>query len=86
MIAITAAGLLRRHVCGGADRRAGLRQSRCALKSGQPKVEQLGATITIDQDVRRFDVTMDDSRRVRFTEAIGNLHCERKFVLESERA
>ena len=77
-----AARLLRRHVCGRADRsdvlqrlcgvgRAGVRVHRVEL--GDPEVEDLHVAVARDEDVGRFDVAVHEAMRMRGVQAARDL-------------
>ena len=94
------AGLLRRHVRNGADRRAGFREvlahrgrpfrltccAGSALDLRQTEVEDLGLAAGVDEDVRRLDVTVNDSLRVRRLERVRELNADIEQASDVERA
>ena len=86
MIDLLAKGLLRRHVGDRADGRTGTGQvgglslllgifagAGVCGELGEAEVEDLGMTLTGDEDVGRLDVPMDDPLRVGLGEGIGYL-------------
>jgi hypothetical protein len=86
------ARLLRRHVGGGAHHdtlpRAGHRghvRARCRRSAlRQAEVEERGVTARADEDVRRFDVTVDDIRGMGSVQGVSDLDPEPQHCLESE--
>ena len=60
--------LLRRHVRGRSDQRAGLRQRVHAGHPGDAEVRDLGATLLVEEDVRRLQVAVDEPVLVRVRE------------------
>ncbi len=80
--------LLRSHVANCADEEAGFRgecgrvRSRCANayprsqgpeKFGQAKIEDLDLAAGCHEEIRWFDIAMDDSLRMRGVQRVGNL-------------
>ena len=47
-----------------------------AFYLGESKVEDLRLTARGDEDVRRFQIAVDDALRVRRFERVGDLHAE----------
>ena len=54
-------------------------------KLGQTKVEDLGLPAPRDENVRRLDVPVHDSARVRHIEPIGDLNAELQDLFDVER-
>jgi len=62
------------HACGCVDS-SHRRQGLCALcELGEPKVQQLDATVVRHEDVLRLQVTMDDVGAMRRGQTTRNLH------------
>ncbi len=68
-------GLLRRHVTRGSDRDAPAREFERGTvgQLGDPEVEELRRPVVRDEDVRGFDVTMDDADVVSGGQTFQNL-------------
>jgi hypothetical protein len=76
-----AADLLRRHVRGRPDERARLGEIRVRLGPRDPEVEQLDRVEAprFEEEVRRFEIAMDDPARMRGAE------CARRGARDEER-
>ena len=71
-LAVLAAGLLRRHVGGGAQHLAVDGDGDLAgLALGQAEVHQVGLAVLVDHDVLGLDVTMDHAVLVGIMEGVG---------------
>ena len=64
---------LRRNVVEGANRAAGLGHSGLAQHARNPEVDQIGEIVVIEQDVRRFDVAVDEPNLVGGMQSFGDL-------------
>ena len=77
--------LLRRHVRGRSDQRAGLRQRVHAGHPGNAEVRDLGATLLVEEDVRRLQVAVDEPVLVRVREPGSDLGRDRPGLGVRER-
>src|SRR6266849_4805237 len=57
-----------------------------ALDLGETEVEDLGLAARVDEDVRRLDVTVNDSLRVRRLERVRELNADIEQVRDVEGA
>ena len=95
-----AAGLLRRHVGGGAEdeagrgagvgERRGLRQvgrrgARALPRLGEAEVENRGLAVGSELDVRRLEVAVDDALLVGLFERLGDLPRDRDGLVDGNR-
>jgi hypothetical protein len=69
--------LLRRHVRGRPDQRAGLGERVHAGHSRDPEVRDLGSAFLVEEDVGRLEVAMDQAAVVRVRETGGDLARDR---------
>jgi hypothetical protein len=68
--------LLRRHIGGGPQRRAGQRQRAAGGISGDAEICESGNAISANQDVLRLDVAMDDSRPMHSLQTAQHLNAK----------
>src|SRR6185503_686819 len=77
--------LLRREVVRAAHHRAGLRQlGRLPQHLGDAEVADLHLAATVEQDVARLDVAVDDALAMRGVEPLGSLPSDAQHLAELE--
>ena len=81
-----AAGLFRRHILRRAGNYSRPRHRRVVHRTGQPKVRNGDAFYAVfQQDVRRFDVTVDEPLRVRGLQSVSDLGSDPQDLSDAER-
>ena len=76
------AHLLRRHVAQRAHDEPGARQRRRGCHLGNTEIDDLGDTAGLDQDIRRFDVTVNHALCVRVTQGIAETNGNRELSFD----
>ncbi len=66
-----------RHILQGADHIAGAREIALFEHLGQPEVGDPSGAGTVDQQVGRLDIAMQDALRMGIVERFGHLHADR---------
>ena len=61
VVDLFARDLFRRHIKGGAHDRAGQGQGGGGGQPGDAEVDDVGCSLLVDEDIRRFDIAVDDA-------------------------
>ena len=73
-------GLLGAHVTQRADHVSGMRQAQITGKPRQPKIGDPKRPVSVDQQIGRFDITMQNAKAMRVVEGFGRLNAKLRDV------